>query len=337
MLFNELATIREINYIEINISSSDGNYAPESPIFVDIPSSYISTLGCDWSQMRLEDDQGNPITFWPDANGAEVYPGYHSIWFKTDIPATGSKSFKLYCSPNSPTYTSNPTDVVDFYCDCSSLDVFYDYGPHTEIDQNKYVDPPASIDVYPASTADTSTNGWIDFIVDIPAKFIIRFNFSMVQAGRGYFVYMWFYSGSTPTLYGPMLWYGNTNETDFGTNYGYKRSGSVYTIGQYDADGNWHRMLLVGDNSSSTFDLFYDGELVKTGLPFYNTSPSANGVQGVRLYFYAYSANNGPNLSDPHVDSYVITSVQYSHAPNVSVSMNRTRDTSCLSRPLSLF
>ena len=337
MMLDEIATLKEINYVKINVTSSDNTYAPEGPVFADIPSSYIQTLGCDWSQMRLEDENGNPVTFWPDANGAgEVYPGYYSIWFKTEIPATGSKTFRLYCDPKSPTYTSNPTDVVNFYCDCSSLAVFADYGPHTTIDTSKYVDPPASIDVYPKETADTSTNGWFHFVYDFPAKFIIKFNFSFIDQGRGYFIYMWYNDNGTPVLYGPMLWYGGTSEANFGTNYGYKSGGTAKTLDQYDTDGQWHRILVVADNSTSTFDLFYDGSLVGQSLPFYRQSSSESGVAGVHDYFYAYSVNVGPNLSDPHVDSYIITSVQFSHAPNVSVSTSWTRDASCVSRPLSL-
>jgi len=337
MLFNEIATTREIRYIEINLTSSDNTYAPEGPVFVDIPSSYIQTLGCDWSQMRLEDQDGNPITFWPDANGAsEVYPGYYSIWFKTDIPATESKTFRLYCDPRNPTYTSNPTDVVDFYCDCSDLSVFGDYGPHTTLDNQKYVDPPASVNVYPKDQADTSTDGWIDFIYDFPSKYLIKFNFSFIDQGRGYFIYMWYLSNGSPVGYGPRVWYGGSSVSNFGTNYGYRTSTSIVTLGQYDADGQWHRILVVADNSTSTFDLFYDGSLVRQSLPFYGQSPSASGVSGARDYFYAYSYSVGPNLSDPHVDSYIITSVQYRHAPNVSVSAYSTRDTSCVSRPLSL-
>lgn len=340
MLFNEIATTREIRYIEINLTSSDNTYAPEGPVFVDIPSSYIQALGCDWSQMRLEDQDGNPITFWPDANGAsEVYPGYYSIWFKTEVPATGSKTFRLYCDPKSPTYTSNPTDVIDFYCDCSSLDQLYSHGDHATVDQNKYVDPPASINVYPALTADKNTNGWAEFRPPYMCKFVYKINFSMVSAGAGYFLYVWFSDGTNTYLSSPLVWYGNSGVESYGLDYGYAPNFSS-PIGQYDADGKWHRIIVVADCNQFKFDLYYDGQKTGSDLPFHDNTQSWDPSYTYSYNFIANSewAHNtsDPNTSDPHIDSVVMAKVQYSHAPNVSVSLNKTTDASCISRTLSL-
>ena len=334
-----LAHVSQIPIIRIDVTNGDAVDYTGAPVFADIPSSYIDSLGCDLSQMRLEDEDGNPVTFWPDANGAEVYPGYRSIWFKIDLPASGAVGLKLYCSPKAPTYTSNPTDVVDFYCDCSSLDQVAMYSQSATVDQNKYVDPPASIDVYPASTADKNSNGYVSIRFNYTQKLIVKQNLSFVAPGCGYDFYFIVNDGTSDYPAGPMVWYGGSDQVHYGTNIGYRTESGLTVLGQYDTDGIWHRYLVVVDSANTSFDLYYDGNLLGSSLPFYTNSPSWQSSYTYRYSFIAFSQSSeetDPNTSDPHIDAVVITSVPYSHLPDVTVALSAVSNASCLSEPPDL-
>jgi len=331
-----LVHLRSNPIISISVTNNDAADYTSAPIFTDIPSSYIQTLGCDWSQMRLEDENGNPVTFWPDANGAnEVYPGYYSIWFKIDLPASGTRTLRLYCDQSNPTYTDNPTDVVDYYCDCSDLSQLYSKSDTATVDTEKYLDPPASINIYPAETASTTSDGYVYIDFNYSQKLIIKENLNLVRPGCGYDLVFTVYTGSGIYYSGPMIWYGDTNQYYYGTNLGYRTSTTTEILGQYDADGKWHRYLVLVDGLRKTFEFLYDDKVLGTNLPFYSDTPDwdPSYTYYFRVIAYSYSSyEDTPNLSDPHIDSVVVTSVPYSSLPTINVIPASRPVTDCLSK-----
>ena len=336
-LFNEIATLKTDTYVKIDIINNDPNDYTAAPVFADIPSSFLSVLNCDWSQMRLEDSNGNPVTFWPDGNGANpVYPGYYSIWFKVDLPASGTVSLKLYCDPDNPTYTANATDVVTLYYDLSDSSQLRYMDQHSTIDTNLYVDPPGSL--WQMKSTDQVTNATAANGVNIQYAdiFILKINWLMKNAGSGHIPGTRDVVNGNDSWAGPYVWFGRTSPwVSYGTNIGYYDT-RYHVLGQYQADGQWHRVLLHARATDQNFDLYYDSTQLGSNLSFiqgYNPfTPDAD------IYLeLSEVAHDTPDTSDNHIDSIVFVAVPYSTLPSVSTSLSIAKDASCLARPLSTF
>jgi len=331
-----LVHVRTYPVISISVTNSDATDYTSAPVFADIPSSYIQALGCDWSNMRLEDENGNPITFWPDANGAnEVYPGYYSIWFKIDLPASGTRTLRLYCDQSAPTYTSNPTDVVDIYVDYSSLDQLYSYSQYVTIDSSIYFDPPSSLCLLCKSNGYTNTAGRGDVQISYADHYIVKVEWYMEAYGTGNMLAHASYYNGNDSWCGPYVAFGGTTPYSSYGPYIYSYDTSWHQIGQYQADSKWHRMMLHVHAVSQTFDAYYDDSLLASGLAFRQGSTPFSSDATIHVVTEE-DATATPDASNNHVDSFVYVAVPYTSMPSVLVSIGTLYDSSCLSELIDL-
>ena len=338
-LFNKLTTLRVIKMIRIDITNNEPTPYTNAPVFADIPTSLVQELGCGLNEMRLVDENSNPVTFWPEAGGAEVFTGYHTIWFKTDLPASGTRTFRLICSPGAPSATNNPTDVVNAYFDLSDLNQLYYRNNAAELDYNKYVDPPASVDIYPLSYAinDTSSSRYysIGFSIPMGPRLIFKYSWSLRDVASGFIFTAEVRYGNSYYTHGPRLWYGGTAAYNFGTNIGYQQS-SYVVLGTYNPDSQWHRVLVFVDSINRNAALLYDTQLYED-IPFYQTSSYWDDASEYIVYTNTYKPSSQQNLSDPHADAAVAVLVPYTKLPSSQVTLEQHLDYSCIGRPIETY
>ena len=322
-----LAMVKQYMCINIDITNNDPNDYTAAPVFADIPQEQIQALGCPFSQMRLEDSNGNPVTFWPDGNGANpVYPGYYSIWFKVDLPASGTVSLKLYCDPDNPTYTANATDVVDTYYDFSQIPPGSDTDGDVRIDSSVYLDPPSSLYLPNTNNVDTSHYNILRIPITVYERFIAKVNIMLSDQVSGGLLTGW--TGSALAF--PYVWLGNTSSGNCGSNIGYYDD-TYHVLTQAPIDGNWHRYLILNRIDEKNYDLYLDGRLIGTDLP-YGTSLEIL-TPGQQQYLEDYET---VNTCDPnrHEDSFVYVGVPYEKLPTVSVALIMYTNDRCFRRDI---
>jgi len=329
-LFNELATLTHKSYIEITVTNNDQNDYTNAPVFADIPTSLVRILGCSLSEMKLVDENGNPITFWPDANGAgEIYPGYQSIWFRIDLPASGTRTLNLVCDPQNPSATTNPTDVVDIYYDFSQIPQGSDTDGDVRIDSSLYLDPPASLYLPNVNNVDSSQYNILRFPITVYDRFIAKINIMLSDQAAGGLLTGW--TGSS--LANPLIWIGYTSYSGCGTNIGYY-NGSYQVLGQVPTDGKWHRYLVYARNDQANFDLYLDNQLLGSSLQYASSLATLTSGQTQYLEEFETVATCNPNRHD---DSFVYVQASYDTLPTVSVNPIIGIDDSCITRSLSTF